>query len=158
VGTTGLSIVGPVVAGLAVLTAVFYGRWRLLRRRRFRQVERWVNGLPFPVVGYIAALGTNRFGTITVSVASKRPLPPASVLSDAIGALGLATELKQQGANDVAFGPTMSGMQGAATDRAGMVNTWFRRLVDRVLLPLHGQVGLVTVFVTATKNPAWRDF
>jgi len=154
----GFSIVGPAVAGVLVLAAGLYGGWRLLRRRQMRQVEQWLEGLPFPVVGYIAALGTNRFGTMTVSIASKRPLPPAAVLTDAIAALGLATELKQQGPNDVAFGPTIDGMNGSATDRAGIAHKWFRALVDRVLVPLHGQVGPLTVFVTATKKSDWRDF
>jgi hypothetical protein len=151
------SIFWPVIVGAVVLAGSALGSWLLLRRHQFREVERWRKGLPFPIAGYLAALGTLRFETMTVRIVAKRPLPPAAVLSDAIAALGPATALKQEGPREAAFGPAFADKVEAGVKRARRGHKWFRTLVDRVLVPLHGQVGPIAVFVTATKQRSWRD-
>jgi hypothetical protein len=152
------SIAGPIVGAVVALAVGAFGAWRFLRRRQIRQVERWLKGLPFPVKGYLEALGTPNLETMTVQVAAQRPLPPTTVLANAIAVLGPVTEVKQEKPTDAAFGPVFADKDYPGTDRARIAHKWFRALGDRVLVPLHGQVGPLPVFVTATKKSDWRDF
>ena len=148
--------VSPAVAGLAVAGAggnsvlvwagasafgmvVSHSLGRVLGDRAVQREHEWASDLPFELVGYFEVLGRDTAAEVFVTLTFAEDPANPELLANVVAAFD--GEAKVNGA---------ISRQLLCIEGVGPIRRWFRRLVGRVLLPLHAAHPLVRVHVAVS--------